>query len=76
MGLFKKKKTDEEVFVEFSLRDAEIARLERERLRINVEIEELLRSYSKESGDRTLRKRRYKVGKGPNDYGFADRKKH
>ena len=74
MGFFQKKKEDTSIELEYTPRDKEIERLESERLRINVEIEQLLKSYAKESGDKTLRKRKYKIGKGANDYGFADKK--
>lgn len=74
MGFFQKKKEDTSLELEYTPRDKEIERLEYERFRINVEIEQLLKSYAKESGDKTLRKRRYKIGKGANDYGFADKR--
>ncbi len=74
MGLFNKKKSDTSPELDYTPRDKEIERLELERLHTNREIEQLLKSYAKESGDRKLRKRRYKIGKGPNDYGFADKK--
>ena len=51
--------------------EAEIDRLEGERLCIATEIEQLLKNYAKESGNRRLSKRRYKIGKGPNDYGYG-----
>ena len=74
MGLFKKKKEDVSIELEYTPRDKEIERLELERLRTNIEIEQLLKSYAKESGDRSLRKRKYKLGRGANDYGFANKK--
>ena len=74
MGLFKKKKEDVSIELEYTPRDKEIERLELERLRTNIEIEQLLKSYAKESGDRSLRKRKYKMGRGANDYGFANKK--
>ena len=52
-------------------REEEIARRERERLRICEEIEQVLKNYAKESGNRRLARRRYKIGKGPNDYGYG-----
>ena len=52
-------------------REEEIDRLESERLRISTEIEQLLKNYAKESGNRRLARRRYKIGKGPNDYGYG-----
>ena len=49
-----------------------IRRLEKEREKINAEIESLLRSYSRESGNRALKKRRGVIGKLPNDYSFGE----
>lgn len=51
-------------------RDAEIRRLERERLRVNLEIEELLREYSRKSGNRSLKPSRRRAGGSPNDYNY------
>ena len=75
MGIFGRKKSPVapvETMRE-SERDSEIDRLERERLRINTEIEQVLKNYAKESGNRRLRRRRYKMGKSPNDYGFMNK---
>ena len=52
-------------------REEAIAKLERERMKINAEIEGILRAYSKESGNRALKRRRHKIGFSPNDYGFV-----
>ena len=72
MGLFKKKSGIPEVdTMSEREKDDEIARLERERLRINTEIEQVLKNYAKESGNKALRRRRYKIGRSPNDYGFG-----
>ncbi len=72
MGLFKKKAEIPTVDTMSEKEKAdEIARLERERLRINTEIEQVLKNYAKESGNRRLCRRRYKIGKAPNDYGFG-----
>ena len=49
-----------------------IRRLEKEREKINAEIESILRSYARESGNRALKKRRGAIGKLPNDYSFGD----
>lgn len=51
-------------------RDDTIRNLERERQRINLEIEEVLRKYASESGNRSLRKRGHKYGSYPNDWNF------
>jgi hypothetical protein len=49
-----------------------IRRLEKERERINSEIESILKSYARESGNRALKKRRGSVGSLPNDYSFGE----
>ena len=74
MALFKKK-TEPEVVdtMREGDKDNEIARLERERLRVNTEIEQVLKNYAKESGNAKLRRRRFKMGKSPNDYGFGEK---
>lgn len=51
-------------------RDEAIRSLERERQRINLEIEEVLRKYANESGNRSLKKRGHKSGSYPNDWNF------
>ena len=73
MGLFTRKKAGFAPVdtMRESERDSEIDKLERERLRINTEIEQVLKNYAKESGNRKLRRRRHKMGKSPNDYGFG-----
>lgn len=48
-----------------------IRRLEKEREKVNLEIESLLKSYARESGNRALKKRRGGVGSLPNDYSFG-----
>ncbi len=55
-----------------SERDMMIRRLEKERKKVNAEIESILKSYSKESGNKALRKRKFKRKKYPNDFDFAD----
>ena len=49
-----------------------IRRLEKEREKINNEIESLLKTYARESGNRALRKRRASIGGLPNDYSFEE----
>lgn len=49
-----------------------IARLERERIRINYEIEGVLKSYAKESGNRALKRRRHRLGDSPNDWNYKE----
>lgn len=53
-------------------RDAEIRRLERERIIINEEIEGLLRDYAKESKDNSYKPRKRKFGKSANDYTYEN----
>jgi len=53
-------------------RDDMIRRLEGERQKVNSEIESILRSYSRESGNRTLKRGRRKIGGFPNDWSFAE----
>ncbi len=76
--LGKKKKKDGEYSNITSLdRDEAIRRTERERLKVNLEIESVLRLYAKESGNHSLSRRKHKIGKSPNDWGsnsFKDRK--
>ena len=61
-------------FDDLTSRDREemIRRLEKEREKVNSEIESLLKSYAKESGNRALKKRRGQIGKLPNDYSFGE----
>lgn len=54
-------------------RSAAVAKLERERMKINAEIEGILRAYAKESGNRALKSRKHRIGASPNDYGFVGR---
>lgn len=53
-----------------SEKDEAIKSLERERQRKNLEIEEVLRKYANESGNRALKKRGHKFGSHPNDWNF------
>ena len=48
-----------------------IAELEREKLEIKRQIEELMAVMAKDSGDSSLKKRKYEVGSAPNDW-FAE----
>ena len=74
MGLFTKRKIaiDPKSMTSTEKSD-EIRRLEVERMRINAEIEDLLRHYSKQTGNRALRRRRYKIGKSANDYSVKEK---
>ncbi len=74
MGLFSKSKREVNIFAsnETDLRggtklDA-ISALELDRLELTKQMEELAVQYSKISGIKSLRRRRYKVGRAPNDY--------
>ena len=53
-------------------REDMIRRLEKEREKVNAEIESILKSYARESGNRALKKRRGAIGKLPNDYSYGD----
>ena len=53
-------------------REEMIRRLEREREKVNSEIESILNSYARESGNRALKKRRSAFGKLPNDYNYGE----
>ena len=44
------------------------AKLEKERLELNKEIEKLMKKYAKATGLRKLGRRKYKLGKAPNDF--------
>ena len=45
-----------------------VAQLENERLELKREMEKVMASYAKLTGLNKLAKRKYKVGKAPNDY--------
>ena len=53
-------------------RDMMIRRLEKERKKVNSEIESILKSYSKESGNKALRRKRLGRKRRPNDFDFAE----
>ena len=53
-------------------REDMIRRLERERAKVNTEIESILRSYARESGNHTLKKKRGASRKLPNDYNYGE----
>ncbi len=74
MGLFAKKKinVDPKSMTSGEKTD-EIRRLEVERMRINAEIEDILKNYSKLSGNRALRRRRYRMGRSVNDYSTKEK---
>ncbi len=56
-------------------RDAEIKRLERERVSVNEEIEILLREYAKLTGERGVKPRKHRPASQPNDYDFKRKKR-
>ena len=70
MGLFRKKENllQSPESMSRDEKEKEIDRLEAERARINSDIEKILRAYAKETGDRTLKRRRRRFGRAPNDY--------
>jgi hypothetical protein len=49
-------------------REEAIISLEKRRLEVSAELEGLMRSYAKLTKKRSLRARKYKLGKAPNDY--------
>lgn len=73
MALFRKRKeigafdTVENEFRQKTKTDL-ILELENERLEISQQIEKLARQYSRESGIKKLARRRFKIGKAPNDW--------
>ena len=50
-------------------RSSEARELELKRLEIVEELEKVMKKYAKAVGDDSLTKRKYPVGKGPQDYG-------
>ena len=72
MGIFEDKRKQKKIDgMTSSEKDAVIRRLERERQKINSEIESILRNYCKESGNRALRRKRRKE-KAPNLWDYAE----
>ena len=73
MGIFNKSK-DNRNYDDMGSAEREdmIRRLERERQKVNSEIESILRSYSRESGNRTLKRGKRKIGSYPNDWSFIE----
>ncbi len=65
-----KKNTDQYSNITSSDRDEAIRRLERERMKVNLEIESVLKLYAKESGNSSLSRRKHKMGSSPNDYSY------
>lgn len=68
MALFSDKEKRRLESIGSSQRAIMIRRLERERAKINSEIESILASYAKESGNRALKKKRFRIGKRSNDW--------
>lgn len=74
MGLFGNSKKKINVFAsaENDLRAGEkldaISALEQDRLELTRQMEELCRRYAKISGNKKLAKRKFKVGRAPNDW--------
>ena len=68
MALFSDKEKRKLEGISSSQRDAMIKRLERERQKINTEIESILSSYAKESGNRALKKKMFRIGRRSNDW--------
>lgn len=49
-----------------------IRRLERRRKKVNAEIEAILKSYAKESGNKALRPKWQGFGAAPNDWAYGE----
>ncbi len=49
-------------------RREEVAKLERKRLEINAKLEEEMKKYAKATGDRSVKRRLFRVGNAPNDW--------
>lgn len=69
--MFGKKRKGDYEHINSSDRDEAIRRLERERLKINLEIESILKLYAKESGNRSLSQRKHKIGSSVNDWNYG-----
>ena len=70
MALINRKAKGSSLGISESDKEAEIKKLERERQRINLEIESLLSDYARKSGNRSLRPRKHRAGSAPNDYNY------
>ena len=68
MALFSNKEKQKIESIGSTQRDIMIKRLERERAKINSEIENILANYAKESGNSALKKKRFRLGKHSNDW--------
>lgn len=70
MGIFSKKRLAEREpsSLDSAERSEVIKGLERERQRINLEIEEVLHKYANESGNRFLKKKKRRFGSSQNDW--------
>ena len=51
-------------------REKEILRLETERRRVNLEIEKLLSDYVRVSGDKSMKPKRARGDRAPNDFNY------
>ena len=67
MGIFKERRERDALNLS---RDNDIALLEKEREELNLEIEKLLVSYKKLTGDKSATKGAKKIGKSKKDYGY------
>ena len=70
MALFGDKERKKLESISASQRAVMIRRLERERRKINAEIETILAGYAKESGNKALRKKRFRIGRHSDDWFF------
>ena len=64
----KKKSTDVAQTEAVKTRAGMAEKLEKERLELKKEMEKLMKKYAKATGLRKLGRRKYKVGKAPNDF--------
>ena len=71
MALFGDKEKRRLEGISSSQRAVMIRRLERERQKINTEIEAILASYARESGNRALKKKRLRNGRRSNDWFYV-----
>ena len=56
-------------------RERVILDLERQRAEIVWDIEQVMRLIAKQTGERSLKKRKFKLGQSPNDFGYKVKKR-
>jgi hypothetical protein len=70
MGLFTSKKNKNATELTPEQRAQKIKLLEERRAQINKELEVLMRQYAHQTKTPQLKKRKFRMGKSPNDYKF------